>query len=539
MDTKHGNSAEPAVPECPNGVPTTPRIYGGWAVVGGVLVLGSLVAVAAIVLYNRPHSQESHVSRLAKHTPSEVTLHPDQPVIPLEILFPAATAGTHQTVGKAVLAGPTGDQARLVDRPATGDLGPGISMSIPTTASAVVSEAREVTKELAKQFPNEPDAMETTARMHLWLGDSDEAGRIWEASIALNPSYGYAHEGLGILASKRGKNEEAISRYRKALECFGEAPGGLGTRIRLATLLIDQGQLDDAIDLLKRDTQSTLVPTEVLVLLGMAHLQSKRYAEARRYYEAAIASYPMHANAHFGLATACTRLGDTEAAANHMKRFQALRTGERDIRIDQRSHYDDVEEMRVELAQMHSNAGRIYHAHGDLTGAERHWRRAASLDPHAVECRQAMAWFCQQGGRIRDAVALLRELAEIEPDNPAYLLEVGRLEMELGDYDEAEKAFQTILQKMPRCADAHASLARLYLRSGRYPERVAGLAGSAAQLEPTVENLLLLAVAGERSGDVSGAAVAMERVTMLAPNRADYQQISQELRKKLAAKNAP
>ncbi|MHB8898318.1 MAG: tetratricopeptide repeat protein [Thermoguttaceae bacterium] len=537
MDIKHGNPQEPGSPGGSNAsgtaVATARRrsLIGVMAYFVAPMIIVAVVVVLGLCWCRRA---ETHVGRLADRLAGADTVTSDQAVIPLEILFPAGVGAGRPSDRAGMAAG------RAVEEEAsTGLRAPSPEIPVPAKGSEVTAETGEVAKELADRFPRDPDALEVAARMCVWLGDSDQAARIWETCLTLNPDYGYAHEGLGTLASKRGNPSEAISRYRKALEAFAESPVALGTRIRLATVLIDQGQLDEAIELLKRDAQSTPPATEVLVLLGMAHLQSKSYAEARRYYEAAIAGHPMHANAHFGLATCCTRLGDTEAAANYMKRFQELRAGERDIRIDQRSHYDDVEEMRVELAQMHSNAGRIYHAHGDLTGAERHWRRAALLDPRAVECRQAVAWFCQQGGRTRDAVVLLRQLAEIEPNIPAYLLEVGRLEMELGDYDEAEKAFQTLLQKMPSCADAYASLARLYLRSGRYPERVAGLADSAARLEPTVENLLLLAVASERSGNVSGAAAAMERVTTLAPNRADYQQIHQELRNRLAAKNAP
>ncbi len=530
MHTKHARSATFAAAECPDEVLAIPPVSAHRPAGRGFLLLAICLSVAVPIGCNRPPAQDSHVSRLADQALASPSPPTHQPVIPLEALFPPGSADGQQDVGhnkdQTVTASSSGSNSPSPD-------------PIPATASDVVSETRKAAEELAARFPDQPDAMEITARMYLWLGDAEAAGKLWEQCLALDPNYAYAHDGLGILASKRGSPEEAISRYRKALEVFGDAPSGLGTRIRLATVLVDQGRLDEAIELLKRDAQASPAPIEALFLLGMAHLQARNYAEARRNYQAVIARHPMHANAHFGLATACKRLGDSEAAARHMKQFEELRAGERAIRVDQRSHYDDVEEMRVELAGMHSNAGRLCHSRGDLVQAERHWRRAALLDPHAVECRQAVAWFCQQDGRLGDAVSFLRQLAEIEPDNPAYLLEVGRLETLQGKWEDAEKDLQTVLDKQPQCADGHASLARLYLRAGRNPERIAELAASAARLEPTTENLLLLAAASERNGDLSAAVAAMERVATLAPGRADCQQMLRQLQNRLAAKNAP
>jgi tetratricopeptide (TPR) repeat protein len=507
----------------------------------GLLISTSTVAAVAVrgwPLFGRMGVQKPPAQPLANPSDSLNQC----PVIPLESLFPDDSAGNLRNGAPQDDRNVARDRARLQaeDKPSTVSSAPlQSSAPIPDTAQAVITEAHRVADDLAERYPNDPDSLEIAARTLLWLGNSNKAAAAWERCLDLDSSYGYAYEGMGILAAKRGEYDEAVSLFRKALACTESASVGFGTHIRLATVLIDQGRLEEAIDLLSRPPETPHLPTDAIVLLGMAHLQSNRYAEARRYYEAAIADHPMHANAHFGLATACRRLGDTEAAARYLKRFQELRAGERDIRTDQRSQYDDVEEMREHLARMHSNAGRLSHAHRDLDEAIGHWRRAAALTPKAVECRQALAWFYQQDGRIREAITMLRQLSEIELANPAYLLEVGRLEASLGQYDEAEKTFQTVCDRTPESPDGYASLAKLHLKTGRNTERVAPLASTAVDLEPSVENLLLHAVACERNGEFAAAAAAIECVVRIDPNRPEYEQMHRELLKRLSNSNTP
>src|SRR5258706_1457861 len=60
--------------------------------------------------------------------------------------------------------------------------------------------------------------------------------------------------------------------------------------------------------------------------LGYLYSQLQRYDEAIAEFQKALAAFPYHASAEFGIARAYQRKGDTEAARQHLARFQKITT---------------------------------------------------------------------------------------------------------------------------------------------------------------------------------------------------------------------
>lgn len=91
--------------------------------------------------------------------------------------------------------------------------------------------------------------------------------------------------------------------------------------LRSAEKSIRSGRFDEAIDTLNR--AGPLDPQHAPTYLTMGHaLAGKRnYAEARRYYEAAINFDPMYADAYFSHAAASEQLGELETALGGMRSF--------------------------------------------------------------------------------------------------------------------------------------------------------------------------------------------------------------------------
>lgn len=91
--------------------------------------------------------------------------------------------------------------------------------------------------------------------------------------------------------------------------------------LRAAEKSIRERRYDEAIATLNR--AGPLNPTHAPTYLTMGHaLAGKRdYAEARRYYEAAINFDPVYADAYFAHAAASEQLGDLETALGGMRSF--------------------------------------------------------------------------------------------------------------------------------------------------------------------------------------------------------------------------
>jgi len=402
-------------------------------------------------------------------------------------------------------------------------------LPLPTTTAAVIEEVHEVVDRLVHSFPNQPDAFETKARMELWRGNTAEAQKSWKRCLEGNPNYEYAYYGLGAIAADKGDCAVAADWFRKALALD---PTSSETRVQLGHALINTGQPKEAITVLEHDIASDRTPTRRFVLLGMASMQIADYAMAKAYYEAAIRNDPNHANAYKGLTDACLRLGLKDESRKYLEKFNQLRSEEQEIRKDQRAGYDDLVAARVQAAIFLTDAGRVYLVRKQPSEAERLCKRAAALDPKAVSCRQALAWLLYQQGRTGMAAAVLREIAALEPKNPVYPLEIGRLLVQLRELNAAEVAFQQARTLAPQDPQTHATLAEFYLASDRKLPEALSLARKAVDLHNSAGNYARLALACEKNGDLPGAVAAIEQAVRREPGNTQYRTMYERLHNK-------
>ena len=400
----------------------------------------------------------------------------------------------------------------------------------PATTEALVEELNQVTGSLVQSFPNSPDALEVMGRAQLWRGNTDEAVKSWEKCLTLKPGYAYAYRGLGSVAAKKGDYEKAVTMFRRAL-LF--APTSPEIQTELADALTNLGKLEEAITMLEENVKTDLRPWRGFVLLGMAYLQRKDYQKAKESYEKAIAAHPKHANAHFGLATVYARLGLKEKSREYMEKFKELRAGEREIRTLKRNQYDDQSAIRGEVAGTYTDAGRVYLAYGRLQEAERLWRRAATLHPTDVNCRQALASLYLRQGKIPQTIGMLEQLAEIEPENVGYPLEIGRLHAQSNQLEAAEKAFRSACERAPKDPAGYVAIAQLYLNTPAELQKALTAAQTAVELEASAANYVLLSAVRERMGDIEDAVEAMQQAVDLERNNLQYRQMYELLKEKM------
>ena len=124
--------------------------------------------------------------------------------------------------------------------------------------------------------------------------------------------------------------------------------------------------------------------------------------------------------------------------------------------------------------------------------AEVHWLKAAELDLKDTVCREELARLHLQGQRIGEALQILEELAEIEPRNVTYQMDIGLLNGRLSQFDAAEQAFKRARELAPHQPHVYVALVRLYLHTNQKLPEAAKLAGVLVELEPKAANYALL-----------------------------------------------
>jgi len=399
----------------------------------------------------------------------------------------------------------------------------------PSSVAPLIEESKQVVACVAAAFPGDPDASEIAARLYFRLGETNTAEEAWNRCLKLNPKFVYAYHGLGRAAAKRGDDKRAIQLFRKALAID---PNAYDVQIDLGQTLIDANQMKPAIELLDENVKHDPRRHRGYVLLGMAYMQLEDYQRAKTCYQAALDAFPQHANACFGLASACVHLGETEEAKKQMARFRKLRTEEREIGTQERSTFDDLGSMCVDTAASYAAAARVCHVHQYPTDTRLLCLRAAALDPKNTDCRQALAWLDMQSGRLDRTIQTFRELMQLEPENMHYPLQIATIYASMGQPLKGERFLRDVTESAPENAAAYVALANFLLKRNTKLSEAVALAHKATRLDKSPANYVLLSTALEKTGDIPGAIEALSVAVQRAPNNPRYQKAFAAIKKK-------
>jgi tetratricopeptide (TPR) repeat protein len=289
----------------------------------------------------------------------------------------------------------------------------------------------------------------------------DEAEQTLRDAIRTSPAGVLGHYRLGRLLQARGKYAEALSALQTAARStplvgqdplfemvallyanqtdFANAitalrrqvavnPGNADAHRRLGDSYVRQGKPMEA---QAEFTVAQLVdPRNVLASLGLAqlHLNSGSYADAARAARAAIALDPAQQQAHYVLATASSRLGQTEEAQKEIEEYRRLQAAAAEASRRKFERDGLARQVSVSLAA------------GDHEAAVSLLKQLISLEPDAAAHHLALGQALTAGGRTLDAIEAYRTAAQLDPSDPnvhrylaeAYLAagqtEAGRLE---------------------------------------------------------------------------------------------------------------
>lgn len=283
----------------------------------------------------------------------------------------------------------------------------------PPTYEKAREEALAMSSRLMERFPNAPEAVSLRAWMHHRFRDTAKATQCWRRWLEHHPNFAEAYFRLGFYAKDKGNDEEALGFLQKAFELAPEFPG---VRVHLGETLMNLGKMEEALAVLEVEPAAGKASPNRFLALGHAYLQTQQPDKAKEAFGKAVELDPSLTHAYYGLARACTLLGEAEEARRHMDDFQERHAHDESAhRADLRQ--GNLDSIHLILADWYTVAGIVYQREGDLGQAEAHWLRAAAIEPRATESRRALAALYRRQGRIDRAAqvaAELREIASIE-----------------------------------------------------------------------------------------------------------------------------
>ncbi|HXF96582.1 MAG TPA: tetratricopeptide repeat protein [Gemmatimonadales bacterium] len=257
----------------------------------------------------------------------------------------------------------------------------------------------------------------------------------------------------------------------------------------------------DSQDMFRRGPVAS-VPAYEAYLRGLYHSRSTGLAGGIEWFERAIALDSTLAPAHAGVARNLYYLvffGAVEPKGG----FARIRAAaERALALDS------------SLADAHGTLALVLmHWDRDWRGAERHFRRALTLDPNNADARHDYAHLLLSRGRERDAARETERATALDPVNAGLEACLGWHYLSGVDYEEAVAQSLRAVNAAPDFFWAHQTLGWGYERLGRYPEAIASLRRAVELSGGLAFTQASLAHALAASGDRAAATELLDRLT--------------------------
>jgi tetratricopeptide (TPR) repeat protein len=175
---------------------------------------------------------------------------------------------------------------------------------------------------------------------------------LWTRTLACTSRNTTAQNNLGIVLAKRGRIDEAIDHYRKALEI---EPNHAEAHNNLGLALAGRGRIDEAIDHYQRTLKIDPGDAAAHVNLGLALAGRGRIDEAMSHFQKALDIKPDDAEGHYNLGLALAVRGRMDEAMVHFQR---------------------AVDLKPDYAEAHINLGAALAVRGRIDEAIDHYRKA-------------------------------------------------------------------------------------------------------------------------------------------------------------------
>jgi len=219
-----------------------------------------------------------------------------------------------------------------------------------------------------------------------------------------------AHIHLGMVYSKKGRLDEAISEQKKALAID---PNLAGAHTNLGLFYAKKDRLDDAIS----------------------------------EYKKAIAIDPHHEKAHYNLGLSYNKKGRLDDAISEYKKALAINPRYADAR---------------------TNLGNVYDKKGRIDEAIAEYKKAIAIDPHHEKAYYNLGLSYYKKGRLDDAIAEYKKALAINPRYADVHNNLGNVYHRKGKFDKAIYEYKQSLAIKHDCAEAHNNLAVAYYSKANY-----------------------------------------------------------------------
>jgi len=292
------------------------------------------------------------------------------------------------------------------------------------------ADVQSLCRRVLRDLPDFFDAVHLMGVSVLECERFEEAERILDRAVALDPFSADAHSNLGFALFNLKRYDEARACCETALTLkpnFPTAQRNLGN----ALLRLDRGEA--AIAAFTRAIQLKPDDIDAYCNRGVAEMMVKRYEAALRSYERALALQPRHFEATVGKGLAHLELRHYEIAE---AAFNAALT------------------IKPDMAELLAHRGRLNLLLGRRAQAEADYDAAVALEPSLELAWRGKAQVSMLTGSVAQAIVACKKVLEQNPTSEIGLTLLGACLGRLGDTAAAIQHFDRALEIKPDCDEA-------------------------------------------------------------------------------------
>ncbi len=366
----------------------------------------------------------------------------------------------------------------------------------------------------------------------LQKGKVDDAIAHFKKAMEIQPDYAGAYNNLGSALCQKGRVDEAIAYYQKALQIN---PADAEACYNLGNALLKMGQVDDALVHFQKALEIKPGFAEAHNNLGNTLLKMGQVDDALVHFQKALEIKPDSAEACYNLGNALLQKGQVDDALVHFQKALEIKPDYAEAcynlgnaliqkgSVDEAIvHYQNALRIKPDYAEAHINLGNALLQKGSVDEAITHYQKALQIKPDEAEAHNNLGSALLEKGSVDEAITHYQKALQIKPDNAGACYNLGNALLRKGKVDEAITYYQKALQIKPDYAEIQNHLAwllatcpRASLRNGIQAVKLAQRANQLAG-DGNPHFLCTLAAAYAEAGRFSEAVETAQRALQLA-----------------------
>ena len=307
-------------------------------------------------------------------------------------------------------------------------------------------------------------------------GDVQEAIRLYEELIKIQPGSVEARTNLGVALTRAGQYKDAVAQYGKALKRSPDNPSIL---LDLGLAWYKQAAFDAAAVNLERLRTKHPENRQSLYLLADCYLRLGRNADAVALLQPVYNADPNDRAVDFALGTALIRAGQLKQGKIIIE--QVAKTGNHnEVDLLTGAAQFAAHDSKAAASTIHKalesdpdlpGAWLLYARalldSGDHEGARAAFLRALEADRNDFEANLYLGGMLRYDGNVADATPYLEKAQALRPASVEARFQTGLLNLARGRLPEALSDLQKVEHQSPDFKEVHVQLAALYARLHR------------------------------------------------------------------------